>query len=130
MGHEFPRAKEVKTGSWLSQDFQGRGYGAEMRAAVLELAFHGLGAEAALSSSLDGVEASLRISQKLGYVEDGESWLEVRGQRRLDRHAAADTRPLDRPGANLRADQRARAVLPAIWVERSTRALGSGLLTR
>ena len=86
VGHQFPRTKELKTGSWLSQDFQGRGYGAEMRAAVLELAFHGLGAEAALSSSLDGVAASLRISQKLGYVEDGESWLEVRGQRRLDRH--------------------------------------------
>lgn len=85
-GHDFARTKEVKTGSWLAHAFQGRGYGTEMRAAVLELAFHALGAEAAISSSLDGVEASLRVSRKLGYVDDGETWLEVRGQRRLDRH--------------------------------------------
>ena len=86
VGQEFVSTGELKTGSWLGRAHQGRGYGTEMRAAVLELAFHGLGAQAALSSSLDGVDASWRISQKLGYVEDGESWLEVRGQRRLDRH--------------------------------------------
>jgi RimJ/RimL family protein N-acetyltransferase len=85
-GHEFTASKELTSGSWLARQFQGRGYGTEMRAAILELAFHGLGAEAAISSSLDGVEASHRISRKLGYVDDGESWLEVRGERRLDRH--------------------------------------------
>lgn len=85
-GHGFAHTRELKTGSWLGQSFQGRGYGTEMRAAVLELAFHGLGAQAALSSSLDGVQASLRVSQKLGYTEDGQSWLEVRGERRCDRH--------------------------------------------
>lgn len=85
VGHDFPETREVKTGSWLAQSFHGRGYGTEMRAAVLELAFHGLGAAAAVSSALDGVDASLRVSQKLGYVEAGETWIEVRGQRRLDR---------------------------------------------
>jgi RimJ/RimL family protein N-acetyltransferase len=82
--HDFLAGKEVKTGSWLAQRFHGRGYGTEMRAAVLELAFHGLGAEAALSSALDGVDASIRVSQKLGYVDDGDTWVEVRGERRLD----------------------------------------------
>jgi RimJ/RimL family protein N-acetyltransferase len=86
VGHSFAADSTVKTGSWLAQRFHGRGFGTEMRAAVLELAFHGLGAEAALSSALDGVEASARVSQKLGYVDDGESWVEVRGERRLDRH--------------------------------------------
>ena len=56
-----------------------------MRAAILELAFHGLGAEGAISSVLDGAHASARVSQKLGYVDAGESWVEVRGERRLDR---------------------------------------------
>ena len=86
VGHDYWRRREVKTGSWLAQDFHGRGFGTEMRAAVLELAFRGLGADAALSSTLEGAEASMRVSQKLGYVSDGESWVEVRGQRRLDRH--------------------------------------------
>ena len=85
VGHDFAANRVVKTGSWLAQSFQGRGYGTEMRAAVLELAFHGLGAAAALSSALDGVDASMRVSQKLGYVEDGETTIEVRGERRVDR---------------------------------------------
>lgn len=86
VGHHFAATREVKTGSWLAQSFHGRGFGTEMRAAVLELAFHGLGAESARSSSLDGVGASLRVSRKLGYVDDGETWVEVRGERRRDRH--------------------------------------------
>jgi RimJ/RimL family protein N-acetyltransferase len=83
--HAFAAGREVKTGSWLAQHFHGSGFGTEMRAAVLELAFHGLGAEAALSSALDGADASMRVSQKLGYVDDAESWVEVRGERRRDR---------------------------------------------
>ena len=43
--------------------------GTEMRAAVLELAFRGLGATRAESSWLEGNEASRRVSEKLGYVE-------------------------------------------------------------
>ena len=85
LGHDFATRKEVKTGSWIARRFQGQGFGTEMRAAVLELAFHGLGAEAALSSALDGVDASTRVSRKLGYVDDAESWVEVRGERRIDR---------------------------------------------
>lgn len=85
VGHDFASTREVKTGSWLAQSFQGRGFGTEMRAAVLEFAFHGLGAKAAVSSALDGVDASARISGKLGYVTDGETSIEVRGERRLDR---------------------------------------------
>lgn len=86
VGREFTATGELATGSWLAQAFQGQGYGTEMRAAILELAFHGLGASAAVSKVLDGAEASLRVAQKLGYVQDGEDWIEVRGERRLDRH--------------------------------------------
>ena len=82
---DFRDTLVVKTGSWLGKGFHSRGFGTEMRAAVLELAFHGLGAQTAFSSSLDGAEASLRVSRKLGYVEDADSWVEVRGERRRDR---------------------------------------------
>jgi RimJ/RimL family protein N-acetyltransferase len=85
VAHNFAAEKVVKTGSWLAQSFQGRGFGTEMRAAVLELGFHGLGAELALSSALVGADASMRVSQKLGYGEDAESWVEVGGERRRDR---------------------------------------------
>ena len=60
---------EVGTGSWLGSVFQRRGIGTEMRAAVLEFAFRGLGAVRAESSWLEGNEASRRVSEKLGYVE-------------------------------------------------------------
>jgi RimJ/RimL family protein N-acetyltransferase len=84
VGHDFAESKTVNTGSWLAQRFQSRGYGTEMRAAVLELAFHGLGAATAVSHVLDGVEASARVSQRLGYVEAGQRSIEVRGEARVD----------------------------------------------
>ncbi len=59
----------VETGSWLGERFQGRGYGTEMRAAVLELAFTALGAVSATSGWIDGSVASRRVSDKLGYEE-------------------------------------------------------------
>jgi RimJ/RimL family protein N-acetyltransferase len=66
---DFAMRQRVATGSWISQAHQGRGIGTEMRAAVLELAFRGLGAVAAKSSWLEGNVASKRVSEKLGYVE-------------------------------------------------------------
>lgn len=69
----------VGTGSWLGARFQGRGYGTEMRAAVLELAFRGLGAIAATSGWLEGNMASARVSAKLGYHEVGVGEIAPRG---------------------------------------------------
>lgn len=88
---DFARERMVLTGSWLGQQFQGRGYGTEMRAAVPELAFTGLGAELAVSGALTGNAASARVSEKLGYVAEGERFVEPRGvavraqEYRLDR---------------------------------------------
>lgn len=65
----FAETKTVVTGSWLGTRFQRRGYGTEMRAAVLELAFRGLGAVAAESGWLEGNSASRRVSEKLRYRE-------------------------------------------------------------
>jgi RimJ/RimL family protein N-acetyltransferase len=65
---EFATRRRVATGSWLGLEHQGRGIGTEMRTALLELAFRGLGAVEAESGWLEGNEASRRVSEKLGYV--------------------------------------------------------------
>jgi RimJ/RimL family protein N-acetyltransferase len=77
---DFARLREVQTGSWLGEQFQRRGYGFEQRAAVLELAFAGLGARAALSGALVHNIASQRISEKLGYRVTGTRELAPRGE--------------------------------------------------
>jgi RimJ/RimL family protein N-acetyltransferase len=69
----------VGTGSWLGRRFQGRGVGTEMRTAVLELAFRGLGAERARSGAVDENIASLRVAEKLGYREIGRGTVAPRG---------------------------------------------------
>jgi RimJ/RimL family protein N-acetyltransferase len=53
-------------GSWPGRRYQRQGAGTEMRAAVLFLAFDGLGALAAESGALEGNDASSRVSGKLG----------------------------------------------------------------
>jgi RimJ/RimL family protein N-acetyltransferase len=91
-GHDFGVLREVATGSWLGQAYQGQGIGTEMRAAVLHLAFAGLGAEYAVSGAFTDNPASLTVSRKLGYVDDGIEPHVIRGRSatvrrlRLDRH--------------------------------------------
>lgn len=79
-GSQFATTLTVSTGSWLGQSFQRRGIGTEMRTAVLDLAFRGLGAEVARSGAIDGNAASLRVSQKLGYEQVGRSTVAPRGE--------------------------------------------------
>jgi len=77
---DFASEREVETGSWLGEEFQRRGYGFEQRAAVLELAFAGLGARAANSGALIHNVASQRISEKLGYRHTGTRDIAPRGE--------------------------------------------------
>jgi RimJ/RimL family protein N-acetyltransferase len=76
----FAQERRIATGSWLGQPFQGRGYGTETRAAVLSLAFDGLGAEVARSGALDRNIASMKASWKLGYRAVGGGWKSPRGE--------------------------------------------------
>jgi RimJ/RimL family protein N-acetyltransferase len=76
----FAEERSVTTGSWLGQAHQRRGIGTEMRAAVLELAFRGLGAGTAVSAWLEGNEASRRVSEKLGYRVGGVRTERPRGE--------------------------------------------------
>jgi RimJ/RimL family protein N-acetyltransferase len=75
----FAENRVVQTGSWLGLASQGLGYGTEMRAAVLELAFAGLGARTAVSGYVEGNVRSARVSEKLGYVVTCEDEVSPRG---------------------------------------------------
>jgi RimJ/RimL family protein N-acetyltransferase len=85
IARDFAVRKTVVTASWLGRAYQGRGFGTEMRAAVLALAFDGLGAEVAESGYFAGNSASSRVSAKLGYVDNGEEVFAVEGRRLVER---------------------------------------------
>lgn len=76
--------REVRTGSWLGERHQGHGYGTEMRAAVLHLAFAGLDADEAFSAAFVQNTASLAVSRKLGYQPDGTDRLVVGDELAID----------------------------------------------
>jgi RimJ/RimL family protein N-acetyltransferase len=82
---EFKVTREATSGSWLGLAHHGKGLGTEMRAAVLEFAFTGLGADYALSASFDGNGPSEGVSRKLGYKADGIDHQVLRDERRIDR---------------------------------------------
>jgi len=79
-GVGFADGRELETGSWLGRDYQGLGYGTEMREAVLAFGFEGLGAKAAVSGAFDFNAASLRVSEKLGYELVAETTFAPRGE--------------------------------------------------
>jgi RimJ/RimL family protein N-acetyltransferase len=72
LGADFAITRMFETGSWLGRQHQGRGLGAEMRAAVLHLGFDGLGGERAETDAVDDNAASLRVTEKLGYRPNGD----------------------------------------------------------
>jgi RimJ/RimL family protein N-acetyltransferase/predicted GNAT family acetyltransferase len=76
----FAEERVVSTGSWLGQAWQGQGLGTEMRGAVLQLAFAGLGAERAVSGVVAGNPQSLGVSRKLGYEVVGSHTVSPRGE--------------------------------------------------
>ncbi|MFZ4515100.1 MAG: GNAT family N-acetyltransferase [Acidimicrobiia bacterium] len=88
-----------ETGSWLGQQFQGQGYGTEMRAAVLSYAFDVLGLAFVTSGAYTFNVASHRVSEKMGYVETHRVTKAPRGvpqesvRYRIDREQFAARRP-------------------------------------
>jgi RimJ/RimL family protein N-acetyltransferase len=82
---DFTVKREAATGSWLGRAHHGQGIGTEMRAAVLDFLFNGLGADYATSASFDGNVSSEGVSRKLGYRADGIEHHVLRDQRRIDR---------------------------------------------
>jgi RimJ/RimL family protein N-acetyltransferase len=68
---DFAVRRVVDSYSWLLTSARGQGVGKQMRTAVLELAFRGLGAAYAISEAYADNAASLGVSRALGYVANG-----------------------------------------------------------
>jgi RimJ/RimL family protein N-acetyltransferase len=69
----FPALRTVDSASWLVPAARGRGLGVAMRTAALGLAFDHLGAVAAISSATLANAASLGVSRRIGYLDNGRS---------------------------------------------------------
>jgi RimJ/RimL family protein N-acetyltransferase len=75
---DFLVTRTGETGSWLGRPYQGRGIGTLMRQAICVTLFDHLGAEEITSAAFLDNPASLAVSRKLGYVDNGQ----IRRQRR------------------------------------------------
>lgn len=75
----FAARRVVSSGSWLALRHQGRGIGKEMRAAILHLAFAGLGANRCESGAFENNPSSRSVSRALGYEENGDEIALQRG---------------------------------------------------
>jgi len=60
-----------ETGSWLARRFQGRGIGTAMRQVICAFIFDHLDAEYITSSAFEDNPASLAVSRKTGYTDNG-----------------------------------------------------------
>ena len=67
----FTKTRVAESGSWLGRDFQGQGYGKEMRAAILHFGFEGLGARWLETFAWEDNAASLGVTERLGYEPNG-----------------------------------------------------------
>lgn len=103
-GKDFAITREVSTGSWLGMADQGQGFGTEMRAAVLLLAFDHLGAVTARSGAFTDNPASLRVSEKLGYRRDGSLTHVRRGARASEIRLVLEASGLIRPEWTLQVE--------------------------
>ncbi len=70
-GDDFLVLRTVDSASFLSAAARGRGWGKQMRRAVLALAFGPLAAEYAITSAWHDNAASLGVSRALGYIDNG-----------------------------------------------------------
>ncbi|MDN5570933.1 MAG: GNAT family N-acetyltransferase [Propionibacteriaceae bacterium] len=76
---DFLTLRYGETGSWLGRRFQGRGIGTAMRQAMCTLLFDHLDFEFITSAAFSDNPASLRVSEKLGYQNNGAAWQTRRG---------------------------------------------------
>ena len=81
---DFAVRRTVESGSWLTREQQGRGFGTEMRAAMLSFVFDHLDADVAESGAATWNTRSLAVSRKLGYRDNGVASFVGRPGQRVD----------------------------------------------
>ncbi len=77
---DFPTLRTVDSSSWLTMHARGRGWGKQMRGAVLTLAFEHLDAAYAITSAWHDNEGSLGVSRSLGYADNGVTRMRREGR--------------------------------------------------
>ena len=97
---DFSTLRQFTTGSWLGREYQGQGFGKEMRMAALTLGFDGLDAEFAQTAAWHDNAASLGVTRSLGYSEEGRR----RMLRRRQSDEMVDFRMLRRHWETIRRD--------------------------
>ena len=97
--------RSAETGSWLGRRYQGRGIGTAMRRVICVMMFDHLGAEEVTSGAFSDNPASLRVSRKVGYVENGTQRMQRRpGELAFNRHLVLSPERFVRPDEPVEAD--------------------------
>ena len=79
-GNNFDSFGTVESASWVLSDIRRRGIGSKMRAAILHLAFEGLGAAGGHSEGAVDDVGSNAVSERPGYERNGLAWATPPGQ--------------------------------------------------
>ena len=95
----FAERRTVSSGSWLTLDAHGQGYGTLMRQAMLVLAFDHLGAQRAESAAAIGNRPSFGVSHACGYREDGTHMSTLPGHAVLEQRFLVTPETFRRPHA-------------------------------
>jgi RimJ/RimL family protein N-acetyltransferase len=111
--HDYAITRTGETGSWLGSAHQGRGIGTLMRQAICAFMFDHLGATQITSGAFLDNPASLAVSRKVGYRENGVTRLARGGEMALNQRLVLTEPDLIRPDHDLRVDgvQRLQAFL-------------------
>ena len=70
-GDKYLVTRTTETGSWLARRFQGRGLGTATRQVIAAFAFDHLNAQHVASAAFIDNVASVSVSRKVGYTENG-----------------------------------------------------------
>ena len=70
-GDKYLVNRSTETGSWLARRFQGQGIGTAMRQVIAAFAFDQLDAKHVTSAAFTDNPASVSVSRKVGYTENG-----------------------------------------------------------
>lgn len=78
--HHFSVTRVATSGSWLLQEYHGKGIGKEMRMGILALAFDHLGASEMYSGAMRDNKPSAGVSKSLGYRMNGTKIVDREGK--------------------------------------------------